>query len=117
MLRRALPVILLLVGLVACGGSDTAPSLPSVTYTVTGSTPEVAITYANATEGTSQVNAATPWTLSFTCTKAGQFLYVSAQNQRNSGSVTVRITKAGTTYKESTSSGAFVIATASGDCG
>lgn len=114
MIRRVAPAILFVV-LVACGGSS-GPSLPSVTYTVSGSAREVSVTYANASEGTSQATVSVPWSHSFTCTKSGQFLYISAQNQGQTGTVTVRITKGGTTYKESTSSGAFVIATASGDC-
>lgn len=114
MIRRSL-VALSLVALAGCGGSS-GPSLPSVTYNVSGSAREVAVTYANASEGTSQATVSVPWSHSFTCTKSGQFLYISAQNQGQTGTVTVRITKSGTTYKESTSSGAFVIATASGDC-
>ena len=43
----------------------------------------------------------------------GRFLYVSAQNQNNSGSVTTKIYVDGKQKKESTSSGAYVIATSS----
>lgn len=73
------------------------------------------LTYANCTAGTSQQGDATlPW--SFTCSSipAGQFLYISAQNNRNAGCVKTQIYKRGVLYKESESCGAFVIATASG---
>ncbi|MCJ7483176.1 MAG: hypothetical protein MUO31_09450 [Thermodesulfovibrionales bacterium] len=87
---------------------------PDVEYRVSGSTNSVFITYANKDEGTSQTYAQTPWTYKFSGAKSGQFLYVSAQNQRSSGSVKVEIYKNGDLYKVSESSGAYVIATASG---
>jgi hypothetical protein len=87
---------------------------PDVEYRVSGSTSSVFITYANKDEGTSQVTTRTPWSYSWYGAKSGQFLYVSAQNQKSSGSVKVQIYKNGALYKESESSGAYVIATASG---
>lgn len=85
-----------------------------MTYKVDGTATDVAITYANSAEGTSQITTKSPWTYSFERPKAGQFLYVSAQNQNATGTVHVSITRNGTLFKESTSSGAYVIATASG---
>lgn len=68
----------------------------------------------NAEGGTSQYSdVAVPWSTSFSSNK-GNFVYISAQNQGQSGTVTVSIISNGTTFKTSTSSGAYVIATASG---
>lgn len=93
--------------------SRSAPVAPALEYRVTGS--RASLTYSNCSGGTSQVGAATlPW--SFTCTSipSGQFLYISAQNTGDSGTVSVAIYKRGVLYRESSSTGAFVIATASG---
>jgi hypothetical protein len=113
---RMSAAILVLLTLVGCGSkSDSGPdSVDTVTYRVDGSATSVAITYQNNTEGTSQITTTTPWTYSFQHPHAGQFLYVSAQNQNETGTVHVSITLNGSLFKESTSSGAFVIATASG---
>ena len=46
--------------------------------------------------------------------RSGQFLYLSAQNQCDSGYVTVRFVQDGVTIRENTSRGGFVIATISG---
>jgi hypothetical protein len=93
------------------------PAAPALEYRVTGTgaASSAGLTYANCTNGTSQASdAQLPW--SFTCSSipTGQFLYISAQNNRNSGCVKTQIYKRGTLYKESESCGAFVIATASG---
>jgi hypothetical protein len=44
----------------------------------------------------------------------GQFLYISAQNNNSSGTVKVRIDVDGKTFKSGSSTGAYVIATATG---
>ncbi|MGR3220099.1 MAG: hypothetical protein ACUZ8H_09835, partial [Candidatus Anammoxibacter sp.] len=58
-------------------------------------------------------NVGNSWIYSFTGSK-GDFVYLSAQNNNISGSVAVTISIGNTTYKTSTSNGAYVIATASG---
>lgn len=73
------------------------------------------LTYANAQGGTEQVTVALPWSASYNMSQ-GDFLYVSAQNQEAAGDVTTTIQVDGNTFKTSTSSGAYVIATASGSC-
>jgi hypothetical protein len=58
-----------------------------------------------------------PWFTSFTVEveKYGYFfVYVSAQNQGSSGTVTATIYRDGSVFETATSSGAYVIATASG---
>ncbi len=89
-------------------------SYPDVEYRVSGYRAS-SITYANASEGTSQVaDVLLPWSYTFSGAHAGQFLYVSVQNDMPSGCVTADIYKRGTLYKTSQSCGAYVIATASG---
>ncbi len=93
------------------------PAAAALEYRVsgTGSATSAGLTYSNCTSGTSQQgDAQLPW--SFTCSSipTGQFLYISAQNNRSTGCVKVQIYKRGTFYRESESCGAYVIATASG---
>lgn len=85
-----------------------------VEYKVTGSASKVDITIENEDGGTSQYHdVPVPWSYTFKG-EVGDFVYVSAQNQGQSGTVTATIYRDGETFKTSTSSGAYVIATASG---
>lgn len=87
---------------------------PKVEYYVGGSARAADITYANESEGTSQIaNQRLPWWYVFEA-DYGQFVYVSAQNCSRTGTIRVTIYKDGEIFKESVSSGAYVIATASG---
>jgi len=97
-----------------------------IKYEVTGSAVTVDITIENEDEGTSQFSdVSVPWTYIFPEKKYVDegdyiFVYVSAQNQGETGTVTASIyykkKKSGDykQFKSSTSSGAYVIATASG---
>ncbi len=113
-MRRLIPIVLLL-SLVACGGSSSSPD-PSfdVEYRVTGSAGRAMMTYENRTGGTEQITTNVPWSYNFSTSESGKFLYVSAQNQNDSGTVRVQIFVDNVLYKEATSTGAYVIATASG---
>jgi hypothetical protein len=108
--------LLALAVLNGCGGSSTAPSksFPHVEYRVDGTATQGSMTYSNATEGTEQVTANLPWSIAFTATKESEFVYISAQNQNSTGTVHVSILLDGVLFKEASSTGAFVIATASG---
>ena len=86
-----------------------------VAYTVSGSTNSASLTYANSQGGTVQQTVAVPWSIQYTM-RAGDFLYISAQNQNDVGSVTSEIRINGYPFKTTTSNGAYVIATASGSC-
>jgi len=89
------------------------PPPPEVEYKITGTASRVSVTLNNATGGTEQYdNVSVPHTYSFD-TFSDWFLYISAQNQGEYGSVTVTIYLNGEVVKTSTSSGAYVIATAS----
>jgi hypothetical protein len=80
-----------------------------VTYRVKGTAGSVALTYRNAKGGTEQGSVRLPWEMSFDA-KGGSFLYVSAQNQSASGSVTCEILLDDESRTSSTSNGAYVIA-------
>ncbi len=85
---------------------------------VTCTTGQVDITLSNKNENTEQYNnVSTPWTYSFTIKlnpDEYQFVYVSAQNQQSSGTVVSEIRVDGSSFKKSTSTGGYVIATSSG---
>jgi len=85
-----------------------------VEYKVTGTAFTVDVTYVNEDGGTSQESdVSVPWSYSFRRAE-GEFVYISAQNQGNTGTVKVIIFRDGYLFKTSTSEGAYVIATASG---
>lgn len=72
------------------------------------------LTYANAYgDTTQQSNQGNGWYYYFV-PKKGQYLYLSAQNQCDSGYVRVKFVMDGKTLRENTSSGGYVIATISG---
>lgn len=89
------------------------PPPPEVEYKITGSASRVDVTLNNASGGTSQyTDVSVPHSYRFD-TFSDWFLYISAQNQGEYGSVTVTIYLNGEVVATSTSSGAYVIATAS----
>jgi hypothetical protein len=91
---------------------DDSDTTHAVRYEVTGSADCVSMTYTNASGGTSQeADMAVPWSESFTA-EDGEFLYISAQNKTEYGSVTVTIYVDNVPVETSTSSGAYVIAEA-----
>jgi hypothetical protein len=80
-----------------------------VTYRVKGTAGSAMLTYRNARGGTEQASVRLPWEVSFDA-KGGSFLYVSAQNQGVSGSVTCEILLDDEARTNSTSTGAYVVA-------
>lgn len=95
----------------ACSLFDTTID---VEYRVTGSAETVDITISNEGGGTSQFSdQPVPWSYEFEG-EEDDFVYVSAQNNGETGSVAVTIYTDGDRFKTSTSSGAYVIASASG---
>lgn len=92
---------------------DLDPSC-SVVYSIGGTASSASLTLTNASGNTEQVESVTiPYqrTLTIPC---GDFVYISAQNNGESGSVTCRITSDGASIETAESSGAYVIATCSG---
>ena len=86
---------------------------PEVTYKVSGKNTLKASLTLETPDGTSQQEARLPWQKSYDFTQ-GSFVYLSAQNQSDSGCITVQIILRGKTWKEVESCGAYVIASASG---
>ena len=110
-MKKSVGMLLLLTLLIGCSESS---GEVDVAYSVSGTASTVSITIENADGGVSQFSGVSvPWGTGFKG-MPGDFVYVSAQNQGNSGSVTATIRIDGETFKTSTSSGAYVIATASG---
>jgi hypothetical protein len=83
-------------------------------YEVSGSAGNFSITCEGAPSGTVQyANVGSGW--AYTWTQTGtRWLYMSAQNNTGSGSVTVKIIRDGKVVAQQTSSGAYVIATVDG---
>lgn len=90
----------------------------SVEYKITMTdSNSMALTYQNAQGGTEQMKAAgRVWTKTFRM-EPGDFAYISAQNQRDSGGVMCEIYVDGKLWKTSTSDGGYTIASCSGSVG
>ena len=85
-----------------------------VTYEVTGTAERVDVTYQNDEGGISQCSdVRLPWSR-LLLSRPGDYVSVLAQNQGDSGTVTVPIYRAGVQFKTTTSYGAYVIASAHG---
>ena len=84
-----------------------------VTYKVFGKGASKASLTLETPDGTSQQDVHLPWQQSYTFAP-GSFVYLSAQNQSDSGCITAQIVVEGKTWKEVESCGAYVIASVSG---
>jgi hypothetical protein len=95
--------------------ANSSPSKNYIKYRVSGDTTEAALTYTNAQGGTQQEKVSLPWERDEVFPN-GQSVYISAQNQKDWGAIKVEILLNSIVVKSSTSSGAYVIARASGKC-
>lgn len=128
-MRIALPVAgvsLAVLAVAGCASSPGAvdafvPTSHTVEYVIDGTTDGVNLTFTNEQGGTEQVNekalplvdaSGAPVHLRAQM-PAGSFAYVAAQNTRDSGTIGCKILVDGHMYKQSTSSGGYVIATCS----
>lgn len=127
-----LVVVFFVVGLVAVGASggvggavakDLGLTAHTVTYKVEGTTKMASITYENANgDSSQQSDIDVPLTRKYDGGQGivlhdmhrGDFLYISAQNSKEYGSVTCIIEVDGVAVKQNTSHGGFTIATCSG---
>lgn len=92
----------------------TAKQPPIVTYEVVGkNTNSASMTWQNDQGGTEQGEYYLPFRKTY-ANFQDDFLYISAQNSNDRGEISCRIYISGEEYKESTSQGAYVIATCSG---
>jgi hypothetical protein len=84
-------------------------------YEVTGTSGEYSVTLQNTDNETQQWSSVgNGWWYKWQ-QRGTRWLYISAQNQKSSGNVTVRIIRNGKIVKENTSYGGYTIATASGE--
>ena len=116
-MKRVIVIVLAVAIVLACY-SPTAPTVPTyeyeIRYTVTGTASTVNVTLNNSGGNTEQYSdVSVPAEYAYE-TFDDWFFYISAQNQGETGSVTVRIYYRDDLIEEATSSGAYVIATASG---
>lgn len=116
MKSTAVALILILGVGIACRESRPKANSYSITYEVTSTdTDGASVTYSNDNGSTEQQNVGIPWVKRFTA-KPGQFLYLSAQNRNDFGSLTVRINVDGKTVKIANSNGGYAIASTSLYC-
>lgn len=108
-------VFLWFVGAFGGGSGRAVPSKSTylIGYRVTGTTSAASLTYENAQGGTEQKKVSVPWDTSFYAAP-GAFLYLSAQNEREVGSITCEILVDNKVVKTSTSGGGYTIASCSG---
>lgn len=93
------------------------PTSYNVVYRVKGTAQLVDVTMRNQTGNTEQIsNVKVPNAQEYTMER-GDFVYISAQNQGETGSVTCEIEVNGVVVETATSTGEFVIATCSGSVG
>ncbi len=98
------------------GRSSQSSSQHAVVYKVTGTASGASLTYANAQGGTEQRDVRVPWQTQMSV-QDGAFLYLSAQSDDEYGTIICEIQVDGRRWRESTSSGAYVISTCSGLAG
>ncbi len=111
----AVGAVLLVIAANSGGASDEAAGgLLSVEYRVSGDASSVDVTYQNSNNDTSQdTGEALPYSKRVTVA-AGDYVYISAQNQRSYGSVTCEVLVDGVVVESNTSNGGYAICTASG---
>lgn len=105
--------ILLTIFFVSCLTSPEENKTRDVKFEVKGTTPEVSVTIGMGDKTEQYANVYTPWTKKVQMQK-DEFVYLSAQNEREGGTVRVIIWVDGKIFKEASSSGSYVIATVSG---
>jgi hypothetical protein len=111
-IKTLIALSLLLVAITGC----TKESMQSdYKYEVSGTAGDYSITCEGAPSGTVQYsNMGSGW--AYTWKQTGtRWLYMSAQNNTDSGTVTVKIIRDGQVVAQQTSSGAYVIATVDGE--
>lgn len=115
MKKLILFILVVTFGMIYSGCEDTAlSSKGTVEYSVSCSPPGFDITYENEGGNTEQKDISSgSWQTSFSGT-SGAFVYISAQANNENASISVEISFKGKVIEEATSSGDYVIATASG---
>ena len=112
-------VLLMAVSFIVFGCYEPEPYVPPTPnnyyYEVTGSSNDFSVTIQNAYDDTQQWNSVSSgWKYNWTQT-GRRWLYVSAQNNKSTGNVTVSIYMDGKLLKTNTSYGGYTIATVDGN--
>ncbi len=93
---------------------EAVPTTATIKYEVRGSASFASLTYVNASGGIAQeTKVKLPWVASFT-TDIGNIVSLSAQNEGESGTVSVYIFSSGRIIQSASSTGEYVIALAAG---
>jgi hypothetical protein len=102
-MKRFFVFFVAVLAIIGCDDSTNPDSKTyDVSYRVSGTAPSVNITMTNQSGGTSQFSdVSLPWSHSFSG-KSGDFVYLSAQNQGQYGTVTVKILRDFDVIEEST---------------
>ena len=114
---KMLLLIFILFSITTFVGCEKEDVIHNYAYEVSGSANKYNVTIEAAPKGTAQYsNVTSGWRYTWKQTNYNpRFLYISAQNQNSTGTVIVKIIKNGTVIATNTSSGAYVIATVSGN--
>jgi len=110
---KRLVFFLLFVFFISCLTSPEEDKTRNVKFEVKGTTPKVSVTIGMEDKTEQYANVDVPWSKSVRMEK-DQFVYLSAQNMREGGTVHVIIWVDGRIFKEASSSGSYVIASVSG---
>jgi hypothetical protein len=115
-MKKVVYSLILLIGLFTISSCEKYESSNSqYKYEVTGTSGDYSVTIQNTDDNTQQWSSVSNgWYYSWSQTGT-RWLYLSAQNNTASGSVTVKIYKDGQVVASNTSYGAYSIATVSGD--
>jgi hypothetical protein len=104
--------LIILIAASSCTVEDTPTPYE---YRVSGTSGSYSVTLQNAYDNTQQYsNVGNGWWYKWTQTGGTRWLYVSAQNNKSTGNVTVQIVRAGKVVASNTSYGGYTIATVSG---
>jgi hypothetical protein len=116
-LRADRPIVVATVEVPEPPSGLSAPARYEVTYRVSGSAREASVTFENARGGREQLERVRPpWEYSMRVDE-GAFLFVSAQNEGDRGSITCEIEVDGRIRETFSSSGTHVIASCIGSAG
>lgn len=102
------------LALAAC--SEPSSASHSVVYRIEGTAKVASLTMTNAQGGTEQTRAFVPFTR-FMDVNDGNFVYISAQNERGGDRLSCSISVDGAPFKQSTSLGRYAVADCSGIVG
>lgn len=107
-------IVLVFISIISFSGCDRFFGFHTVKYSVTGTAPAVTLIYQYGCRGkTQRSNVTLPWEVTFEG-QSNDFVYISAVNLGDYGTITVNIYKNGKIFKTETVSGPYETVIASG---